>query len=126
MKFKMPHYKTQLYASSPRLIMVAEYFDKISQSLGIESVVTRVWDKVPGESGVHPAKRAIDFRNQHGSAKEFYWLYNEEQVREILNAMNTRFPRTDGRRTCIHHGFDGGPAHFHLQIGIKDEGWKQT
>lgn len=118
MKFKLPHYREQLYASPKKLLEVALYFEALSLRYKVEPVVTRVWDPVPGESGVHPAKRAVDFRDQYSVGNDTFHLYTEEQMISILNEMNSKFPRTDGKRVCIHHSFRTGPEHVHIQIPI--------
>lgn len=107
----------QLAESPKRLQEVARVFADLSKALGVEPVVTRVWDKVKGESGVHPDKRAIDFRDQYtGPDGKPRRLYTEDEVQYLVSSMNTRFPRKDGYPTCLHHGFQGGPEHFHCQI----------
>lgn len=112
MKFKEPHMAEE-YKNLPwRLRKIAEDFDRISQAFEIESVVTRVLDPVEGESGVHPAGRAVDFRDEHGGS----FLYTEKQMAAIVEFLNDKYKRSDWKKVCIHHSFNGGPAHAHLQI----------
>lgn len=116
MKFKALHMKEQFEACPQKLLDVCEAFNQLSLKEGIEPVITRVTDAVEGESGVHRAHRAVDFRNEFQFGKSKRWLYPIETVEHILDALNKRFPRTDGRLVAIHHSFNNGPFHFHLQI----------
>ncbi len=113
MLFKSPNLKEQLEAASPTLQKICAKFDELSQSnCGIECEITRVTDPVAGESGVHLDGRAADIRDQH----EDHVLYTSEQALFMVNNINMLFPRDDGKMTCIHHSFGGGPLHFHLQV----------
>jgi hypothetical protein len=112
MRFKEAHMQAQYFSRPTRLLDVCRYFAELSEEMGIEPVVTRVTDTVPGESGVHPAGRAVDFRDESGGSR----LYTDEQAADIVKAINEKFPRDDGKPTCMHHGFQGGPLHFHIQI----------
>lgn len=112
MKFKSPEMEAELEGAHALLQEIAEEFEKVSLLMKIEPVVTRVRGKVKGESGVHTVGRAIDFRNQHAGTR----LYTDKEVEAITVAMNSKYHRNDGKKTCIHHKFDGGPAHFHLQV----------
>ena len=116
MKFKKPHMKEQFEASPKKLLEVCEVFNQLSLKEGIEPVVTRVTDPVEGESGVHLAHRAVDFRNEFFDGKSKRWLYPIETVEHIVNAINQKFPRKDGRPVALHHSFKGGSFHFHFQI----------
>ena len=112
MKFKEPKLEQELKKSSILLRLAAQEFEKLSLIYMIEPVVTRVWDKVEGATGIHQDKRAIDFRNQYGDVR----LYTDMQVKHILELMNEAWKRNDGFPTLIHHSFNHGPYHFHLQI----------
>jgi hypothetical protein len=117
MKWKSPHLKDQFDQSPEKLKEVMRYFQIQSLAYGIEPVCTRLWDPFPGESGVHPDRRGADFRDEtRGRGGEACFLYPREAVQVIVDALNDRFPRDDGKKVCIYHEFDGGPAHFHLQI----------
>lgn len=113
MKFKEAHLIDQYNARPEALKEVCRYFEELSLEFGVEPVVTRVTDRVPGESGVHPAGRAVDFRDEFAPG---LFLYSPEESARIVEAINERFPRTDGKKVCIHHSFSGGPKHFHIQI----------
>lgn len=113
-------YLNEQFKEAPRMLQkIALDFAGLSDQLGVSAVVTRVFDHVPGSSGVHEAHRAIDFRDEFevvdGGRKR---LYTEDDVHYITSTINQNYPRTDGKLTCIHHSFNGGPMHFHLQIGI--------
>jgi hypothetical protein len=118
--FKQPQYESQYNALPKKLIEVCEFFNKLSLQHGVNPVVTRVTDPVEGESGVHPAHRAVDFRNQFFDGKSNKMLYPDEVVSIILDSINEKFKRDDGKLVAIHHSFKGAPFHFHLQIPI---GW---
>jgi hypothetical protein len=120
MKWKDPHLEKEFLELAPHFQDAAFMFEGLSRAYGVEPVVTRVYDPVGCiavgdhkvcESGVHPAKRAIDFRDSHGGKH----LYSEEQKEELLDRMNSLYQRMDGKMTLIHHSFAGGEPHFHLQ-----------
>lgn len=122
MKFKSPHMQEQLDKAHPKVMEVALEFAKKSLEIGIEAIVTRVSDAVKGESGVHPDGRAIDFRDEHGGKR----LYTNEQVTYLVTHMNSKFKRKDRFKTCLHHAFNGGPLHFHLQVSAKPNSYEET
>ena len=123
MKFKEPHMEAQLEECHPLLKLMVGDFDKLSLEIsGKEAIVTRVSDSVPGESGVHPAKRAVDFRDQFQGRP----TYTVDERDYILERMNKKYRRNDGKKTLIHHSFNGGPAHFHLQISAILDVYKRT
>ena len=121
MKFKEPELQAQFNELPPRLQEIGLFFDQLSDEMGIDAVATRIWDPVPGDSGVHEAHRAIDFRDETRSSDgQSAFLYTADQVNHILTTINNQYPRTDGKLVAIHHSFNGMPYHFHLQIPI---GW---
>jgi hypothetical protein len=122
MIFKEAKYRDQLFAAHTVLIEIAKEFELISMTLGIEPVVTRVSDHFDGESGVHLYGRGLDFRNEHNGTK----LYTEEQVNLICDRINAKFKRYDGRPTILHHGFNGGPEHFHVQVAANFMAYKEA
>lgn len=113
MRFKLPHMKAQFDELPKALKQVCEDFCRLSKKFGVEPVVTRVSDPVAGESGVHLAKRAVDFRDQTSDGRR---LYTDEQVKEIVVVLNRLHERTDGKPTCYHHAVPGSTFHFHLQV----------
>ena len=118
MLFKEPHYEAQLKASPIRLQEIAWAFDKYSnEAMCVDPVATRLWDLVPGESGVHPLRRAIDFRCEviNGKPRSVF-LYTAKEVSTLVNYINKSFPRNDNKLVAIYHSFLDGPYHFHLQI----------
>lgn len=127
MQFKSPEMKEELNNACIALKNVAYTFANLSMDVGVEPVVTRVLEKVEGESGVHQDYRAIDFRNEHDGK----FLYTADQIKHLVEAMNKLFPRDDGKLVCIHHAFvdhnhpenGAGQFHFHLQIPYK---WKYS
>lgn len=116
MVFKLPELLSQFEAAPLKLQEVAFYFASLSERLGVEAVVTRIRESIPGSSGVHEAGRAIDFRDQHFIGGKLIRLYTEEDVQYLTAEMNSIFTRNDGLLVCIHHSFKGGPLHFHCQI----------
>jgi hypothetical protein len=112
MKFKENHLIEQ-YENSPALLkVIVRSFECMSQEFGVDPVITRITDRVKGESGVHPANRAIDIRSQFGGAS----LYTDTQILALVNYINAIYMRKDNYHTIIHHSFNGGPYHFHIQI----------
>lgn len=119
MTYKDPVCEEQLKQSPQKLQDMASLFDALSHKYGIDAVVTRVWDAVCGDSGVHEAKRAVDFRNETiDSLGHSHFLYTPDQIDTIVHTINERYPRHDGKLVCIHHSFHGAPHHFHLQIPV--------
>jgi hypothetical protein len=112
--YKTPDCETQLKASPTKLQEIADYFVHLSEGYGVDPCVTRVWDAVSGDSGVHEAHRAVDFRDEHDGRS----LYTTGQVLAIVTDIKRKYPRDDGKLTCLHHSFQGGLYHFHLQIPI--------
>jgi len=120
MIFKQPHMEAQYNALPEKLKDICNTFCTLSEDHLVTPVVTRVSDPVQGESGVHPLHRAVDFRNQKFDGKNNVWLYSQETVDEIVKAINEQYPRKDGKPTCLHHSFQGGAFHFHLQVQFSD------
>lgn len=116
MKFKEPHMKEQFEGRPPKLKEICYFFEELSLGFDIEPVVTRVLDKVSGESGVHPVGRAVDFRDECRDKNGVKHLYTEEQAQFIVDEINSKYPRDDDKEVCIHHSFAAGPEHFHIQI----------
>ena len=113
MKFKTHEAALEYKFICPLLRIGAEYFEELSYELaGVEPTVTRILGRVKGDSGVHAAYRAIDFRGVHRDKA----YYTTSVIHEILDKVNKRIPRTDGRETIIYHAFGGSPDHFHLQV----------
>lgn len=122
MKFKEPKLIAELERCSRVLLEILEDFEEISHALyGIEPMVTRVIDPINGESGVHLDRRAVDLRDQHDGV----FLYTPEQSKSLVEAINSKWKRNDGKVTCIHHSFNSGPFHFHLQIPVSTKAYEQ-
>ncbi len=112
MQFKTEELREEFHSRSTLLQFMAQDFEQLSLSFGIDPTVTRVLETVTGSSGVHEAGRGIDFRDEHDKKR----LYSDEQVRTILEVINKKFRRNDEYKTLKHHGFNGGPKHWHLQL----------
>lgn len=113
MKFKSPEVENEYNTAIPtQLQVICNWFDQLSIAhFQIESVCTRVLEAICGDSGVHEAHRGVDLRDQTDAG----YLYTPEQVQFLVSEMNRRFPRKDKFLTMIHHSFEGGMFHFHVQ-----------
>lgn len=112
MRFKEDHMVGQFFELNPFTLRLAAEFAFLSRTIaGVLPVVTRIKDTVVGESGVHPLGRAVDFRDEY-LGKHTYGL---EARNKLLHHFNTKYERSDNKKTLIHHGFRKGPEHFHLQ-----------
>lgn len=120
-KFKSPELEAQYLSRSPILQKICAEFCALSRELGIEPVVTRVLGRVQKESGVHPAGRAVDFRDDcQGADGKVRSLYGDDQAKSIVDRLNARYPRTDGKQVALHHKVDGSEYHFHIQVPPKE------
>lgn len=119
MKFKEEHMKKQFEELDPLLQEMCYEFEKQANSLGRDAIVTRVSDPFPGESGVHPLKRAVDFRDEIVTNEIRAKLFTAPEVEQIVDFLNQSYERNDGKETCIHHSFNGGPYHFHIQLASR-------
>ncbi len=115
MKFKSPLVEAEFKNTSVILKQMAEKLDSFSLSeFKQELIITRIKEVVCGDSGVHEANRAFDARNEFEGGR----LYTDEQIKKIIEFMNTTYPRNDNKVTCIHHSFSGGPFHLHVQLAL--------
>lgn len=113
MKFKNQVVADEFSKTSVFLQDMAEALDNYSQmKTGQEIIITRVREKIEGSSGVHEDNRAFDVRNEFEGGR----LYTDDQVKDLVSYMNTVYPRNDGKVTMIHHSFQGGPFHLHVQL----------
>lgn len=96
-----------------RLWDILEYMDRMLHADDKHVTVTAVWYQ--GGSGVHEAFRAVDVRSHE---------LNIQRIRQIEWLVNKRFPRSDGKPTCLYHDVGQGP-HFHLQVppGTSEMAW---
>ena len=118
MQFKEPEYENQFNKLPAKLKEIANLFsDYCNNNLTVNPTVTRVWDKVEGESGVHTCHRAIDFRDvTFNRRNNLVRTFSDREVTVLLEYINIRYPRVDKKKTMIYHSFQGGPHHFHIQI----------
>ena len=101
------------YKQAPLMLeFLIDDFFHISNVIGRQAVCVRIFGKHPGDSGVHLDERAADFRDEFSGV----FLYTAEEVYIIKKYLNGKYKRNDGYEVCIHHSFDNGPFHFHLQI----------
>lgn len=125
LEFKTERARTE-YAEAPkRLRELVEFFaDYACYFCGQTSVtITRVREPLGSgtESGVHPAGRAVDVRDEYyGENNGLLRLFTDAQVSELTDVVNRRFPRDDGRGVIVHHKVAGSLFHFHLQTPV---GW---
>lgn len=121
--FKTPEAEAE-FALAPERLRSLTFFaaDYAVNKLGLTSVtVTRVRDAVDHgtESGVHPAGRAVDLRDEHYDAQgKLQSAFTPDEVLLLLESANVAYPRTDGKLAAIHHSANGDPFHFHLQIPL--------
>ncbi len=116
-KFKNEKAESDYKIMPKRLKDVAEFFEACCGFYYITPVVTRVREGVCGDSGVHEAGRGIDYRDETILPDgQHTFLFTFEQVQHICQIIQERFPRDDGKPVVLHHSFNGGPSHFHLQI----------
>lgn len=121
MKFKEKYMRRELFDSHTLLIQIAQDFELLSyQIAGVEPVVTRVADPVVGESGIHTMRMAFDARyTQEGNNP----IYEEGDAVKIMDQINAKYERADGRKTVILHG---DPVHFHFQVSPRPKDYKIT
>ena len=113
MLFKEESLRSQFEMLHPLCKIIANDFDFLSRFFGIEPVVTRINDKVSGESGVHKDLRAIDFRDEYDKDVFLY----KPSVRTLIHlVLNEKYARIDKYQTALWHSFNSGPHHFHLQV----------
>lgn len=112
MKFKTPQEEKEFEKVSVILQLILGDLDFLAHSLSKEITVTRILASVAGESGVHLDKRAIDVRDEHEGSRTF----SPSEISFLLQAINLKWKRNDGFETMIHHQFQGGPWHLHIQI----------
>lgn len=120
MIFKDDKIREEFTQAPAFLQIVANEFEALSRTHGVEPIMTRVRENVTGSSGVHEAGRALDFRDEH----EGKFLYSEDSRHLIVETLNTKFKRNDGKNTAIWHSFQGRPHHFHVQIAAKMQAYE--
>lgn len=118
MKFKTESLEDEYISRPRRLREICEKFDELSKKHKITATVTRVLERIDGSSGVHEAGRGVDFRNEVIAKNGSVFLYDSKTSKTIVDELNTLYPRTDGKKVCIHHSFNGGAYHFHIQIPV--------
>lgn len=121
MQFKNKDLKGQFLRLPKILQDIAIRMNHLFQDLNKPMVITRIFGKIEGSSGVHEAGRAFDVRNEyfdeHGKQKR---LLNEDEVAFVIGEISKDFPRRDHVSRIIHHSFNGGPYHFHVQCGAHE------
>jgi len=113
--FKRDKYRLEFKKSPIILRQMVFDFDLLASKMGIDLTITRVKEKVKGESGVHNDNRAIDIRDEFKGKS----TYNMDQRLAIFHFLNAVYPRNDSYLSCIIHDFNSGPTHWHLQIPYK-------
>lgn len=120
MNFKSPELQDELAKADTMVSVMAQWFrDLCIAHFSVDPMLTRVLEAIPGDSGVHEIGHGVDFRDQHDGT----FTFTPEQTQFLVSEMNRKFPRTDGKLSCIHHSFCGGMFHFHLQThpGVTSE-----
>lgn len=104
------------YRKAPVLLRwLFDDFVHASVLMGVRPICTRILGKIEGDSGVHADYRGIDFRFEYLDGQ----IYTEKQKDGILDYLNGKWPRNDGKKTAFVHSFQGGPKHFHLQLPVE-------
>lgn len=119
MRLKNKDLITQFDEIPTLLQLVVEEADRYSQEkYGQELLLTSIWRKKTTDSGVHQAWRAVDARDEFKDTltSPSQRQFTDSQVRDIVSHINGKFPRIDGKKTCIHHAVEGGMLHFHFQV----------
>lgn len=111
--YKKSKYAREL-ALSPTMLrkITLDFARKVQEKWKYPVIITRIKGKIEGDSGVHAAYRAVDIRDEHNGTR----IFNDDQVTHMLNYINKKYSRTDGKKTLMHHNLNNGPEHFHLQI----------
>lgn len=117
MLFKNDRCRIDFDKCPSKLKEICLLFETLARKCGVEATVTRVKEPVTGESGVHTAGRAVDFRDEFViDAERSKRLFTDEQAQSIVDTINAGYPRDDRKQVAIHHSFLGGPLHIHIQI----------
>lgn len=119
MRFKSDDIKEQMRRTPWKLREIAKVMDEEARAkFGKELTITRVLDPVDGESGVHKDNRAFDARIEvrDGEGKVIARAFTEDEVKHLVEFINTKYPRKDTKLVALAHSFKGGPLHFHVQI----------
>lgn len=122
MRFKHAHLEDEFNQVPIFLREIVRDADALADYFGKEMIVTRVYEPVAGESGVHTDLRAVDTRDEHLGEHTF----TPEESAAIVAMINAIYERNDGYKTCIHHGFGGGPEHFHFQVSHSMSAYKNA
>lgn len=112
MNLKTPQLSGELLQINPYLHRLVHEFAAISRAMGIEATLTRLLEDIPGATGVHPAGRGADFRDEFQGK----FSYTLAQRNALLKHFNTKYRRKDGKNTLIWHRVTGSVYHFHLQV----------
>lgn len=113
--FKTPKIKKEFAGLPSRLREAFFSFCIEANRMRKAPVITRVLAAIEGATGVHPAGRALDIRDEFCGEH----TYTEAQRTALLDTVNKQYPRPDKYDTLIHHKFKDQPAHFHMQIPIE-------
>lgn len=118
MVFKEERLKEEFFKAHPMVRLFSIHFEQLCIAhFNKDPVCTRIFEYVKGATGIHSTGRAIDFRNEHAGK----WMFSKEEARFLVSEMNRKFPGNDKYATCLHHSFNGGPHHFHIQLSAKDD-----
>lgn len=120
MQFKDDRVRAEYYQTPTLLQIICADFEEECHKIGVDPCVTRVFEHVPGDSGVHEAHRAVDFRDEHAGA----FTFNDEQRAGIAKTINAKYPRNDHKPTLLFHSFvspvtgQRSPLHCHIQQAL--------
>lgn len=113
-------YPQEMQMVDPFLAIVFHSFVSYAFTYKQPVRVTRIFQKVEGESGCHQDGRGIDVSDKG---------WDTVHIHRVLKKLNVFYPTwgtsSNGKnnRVIIHHKTDTGVMHFHLQVrrGLKFE-----
>lgn len=119
--FKTPQVQKEFQEATLILQLLAEDFIKLSNHFNIVPVITRVLEDIPGATSVHPAGRAVDARDCYDGS----FLYTPDQRIHIVEFINKKWYRNDGKPSIIWHKVPGSVEHFHMQVALNTMVYKK-
>ncbi len=101
MKYRKAWHPDELGSSrvSSLLRTMVQFFDELSARCGVEATVRRVLEPPSGKPNIYQAGRGVDFEDEYKGKNK----YTAAQRTYILEQVNKRFPRSDGRKTIEWH-----------------------
>lgn len=122
MEFKTERIKDQFYNNIHifLVMIVCDANEFCMANFNKTFTITRCTDPVPGESGVHLIGRGVDARNEYADT----FAFSKEESEILVEYINEKYKRYDGKLTVKLHSFNGGPEHFHFQLAPKIDAYE--